>query len=203
VTTDVTTVRLPHTGLHVPDLSLTITGYREHATTDGLAFNAKLRHNKQIVGVVENHGTGGMTFFYASNPATFGETHLEAYAGQCRNELSFGGAHKTGYGLTTEWLLDELVEEADWARKVTQAANRARMPLRLLDASTDGIRPYALRAGDCAIPASDREWTAIGKSIAEHKAMKPDHQQWWQGWNGRFWRDVTARPKTVDVNLCH
>ena len=191
---DVTTVRLPHTGLHVPDLSLTITGYREHATTNGAAFNGKLRRNNKIVGVIENHGTGGMTFFYASAPATFGETHLEEYAAQCHNE--------NGNAVNAEALLNDLVEETFWVRKLAQDAVLKRMPLRLLDATATGIRPWATRAGECAIPDDDRQWTAIGKALIASAAMRPGRGQWWQGWNGRFWRDVTARPKNVDVNTC-
>jgi hypothetical protein len=193
--TDVTTVRLPHTGLHVPDRSLTITGYKEHETQDGVAFAARLRHNNKIVGRVVNHGTGGMTFFYADRPAVFGETHLEAYAAQCHNEG--GGA------VTAEWLLDELVEETSWARIVAKEADNKMMALRLLNATTTGIRPWATRSGVSAIPADDRQWTAIGKAIAAKPSMRPGRGQWWQGWNGQFWRDLTARPKSVDVNTCH
>ncbi len=191
--TDLTTVRLPHTGLRVPDRSLSVTGYKEMTTSNGVAFTAKLRRNNQIVGVIENHGTGGMTFFYAGTPAVFGETHLEAYAAQCRNE--------DGGTVNAETLLDELVEEADWARQINRLGKRGLMPLRLLDATSEGYRPYSIRSGHCAIPRSDREWVALGAEIGSTTAMRPADKQWWQGWNRVFWRDITARPPGIDPAL--
>lgn len=191
---DVTTVRLPHTGIHVPDRSLTVTGYKQHKTTDGVAFNAKLRFNNRIVGTIENHGTGGMTFFYPDKPVVFGEVHLEEYITRCRTA--------EGQPLTlVETLLDELVEEADWVRKVKRAGTKGETVLRLMDASIEDMSPYAIGEWGCTMPKSDTQWAQLSREIMNVRNGRPAADQWWQGWTGEAWIDVTARPKHVNPEL--
>lgn len=194
---DVTTVRLPHTGMRVPDRSLTVTGYKELKTSDGVAYTAKLRVDNRIVGLIEQGGHGGPTLFQAGDWRTYGERELAAYAAACRFE--------TGSPVDMENLLDFLVEEFDCAKRVAAAAVKGKMVLRLLDA--DGVAdlgwpPQTVSEWSCRKPRSEAHWGEMSRQIVV-KAGKPEAAQWWQGWDGQQWRDVTARPKDVDPNICH
>lgn len=191
---DITTIRLPHTGLRVPDRSLTATGYREIETSDGVAFSAKLRVNRRIVGLIENGGYGGPTGFAPNSPATYNGVHLLRYAGRCRTE---DGAELT----QVEALLDLLVDEAEWCRKVTAAAKKGRMALRRLETDSAADAPYALCESSSSPPTAGKHWGELSRQLSASANLRPDATQWWQGWNGGIWRDITARPAHVDPDL--
>ncbi len=188
---DVTTVRLPHTGLRVPDRSLTLTAFKSMQTHDGVAFNANLRHNKKRVGVVENHGTGGMTFFYADNPKVFCEKHLDEYAARCRTE--------EGNKLDSENLLDTLVEEDQTQRSIDRLGRQGKTYLRLFDATYGA--PYGSDSASCRMPANDNQWKTLARQLQGSTDMQAGPNQWWQGWTGDQWIDLTARPASVDPKL--
>ncbi len=190
---NVTTVRLPHTGLHVPDRSLTITALKTLNTSDGYAVTANLRRNNKRVGRIENHGTGGMTFFYADDFKVFSDRELDAYAAQCRNEV--GGT------VTTENLLDDLIEELLYQREINRMAKRGGTLLRLMDNSLPNFPAYSSKQMSARMPGNDAQWRQLAREVATRADAKTDADQWWQGWNGERWIDVTARPAAVDTEL--
>lgn len=189
--TDETTIRLPHSGMWVPDLSLSLTAYTEMQTTHGVAFKANLRVNKKAVGVVENTGRGGMTMFYASDPKTFGENHLRDYARRC------GTAE--GKTVDPEMLLDQLVEEHDWSRRVASAARRNRLVLRQMDHYYEDEAPFVTEIAQSMVPRHDKDWAQLSRQISEK--VRPSSKSWWQAWTGTAWRDVTARPDGTNKDL--
>jgi hypothetical protein len=191
---EVTTIRLPHTGLRVPDRSLSVTALKQLQTSGGVAYTANLRVNSRIVGLIENHGTGGMTSFYAGAWRVFGETHLDEYATHCRTE--------EGGPVTTENLLDQLIDEYDWARKVVDARRKRLVLLRLMGWPVFGagppdlqFPPGPLNEATGAIPRTDKQWAEATKQV--NAKMPPGPHAWWQAFNGECWRDVTKRPKGV------
>jgi hypothetical protein len=195
-TQDITTVRLPHTGLWMPgEQRMRITTYRPHPTSDGLAFTARLWLGKMLAGLIENHGTGGMTFFRPEHWRTFGEAELEAYAAKC--------SLPEGPGLNGENLLDTLVDEHDWAMRIMSYARRGRTLLREMNA--EHIMPELglplLASGWTAvdIPRTDQEWRLVGDRVLAD--IKPGPTCWMQGWTGTAWRDVTGRPEGVNAEL--
>lgn len=193
---DVTTVRLPHTGMWVPDRSLSLTAYKEMSTPDGVAFNANLRVGKKVVGTVEQTGRGGMTMFRWNDWRTFGENHLDEYAARCRTA--------EGATVTSEDLLNQLVEEHDWTRKTAAAERKGRMTLRLIGhpegcGFDDTEPPYAYNMSGCRPPTEDRHWTVLAGQVAS--AMPPGESSWWQGWTGTEWRDITPRPAIFNAEL--
>ena len=190
---DETTVRLPHTGMWVPDRIFTVSNYKEIKTHCGVAYTANLRRNRKLVGIIENSGTGGMTFFHADDYKVFGERDLEEYAGRCRTA--------EGERVTVEDLLEQLVSEADWDRRIKRAATRGRMEMRLMDASDPILPPWSVIQWGCTVPRNDKQWVALAHQIVELPEARPQDGQWWQGWDGKAWRDVTERPKHVNAEL--
>lgn len=183
-------VRLPHTGLWVPDQSLDVIRYKEHTTGCGVAFTAVLRHHRTPVGAIENHGTGGMTFFYPTDHAVFGETHLEVYAARCRTA--------EGEPATAEDLLNELVEEGTMTRTVARAERRKRLALRRMDINLGAAYPNG--EWESRIPTTDAQWKTLTAEIVGTDGATGDGQ-WWQAWHNGAWRDVTARPAGVGPDL--
>lgn len=191
MTDTATTVRLPHTGLRVPDRRLSLTHYRELATSAGVAFTANLRVGGRIVGLIENEGRGGMTWFRASDWRIYSEKQLEEYAGRCRTE--------DGETPNVENLLDTLVDEHDWTSKVKAATRTGKLQLRLMDASISGFPPFAHGEARSAVPDDDKQWKALAEQVLNRMAPGPDG--WWQAWTDQGWRDVTPRPQGVSAEL--
>lgn len=194
--TDVTPVRLPHTGMLVPDRSLSITALRQMQTYDGVAYTANLWLDNRIAGTIENGGQGGPTTFFAHDRHQFGEDHLADYAAHCRTEEDTP--------VTAESLLDELVNEYDWTRKAAAAQLKGRLLLRLMDhiLGYDDERvgePCPRDDAASAVPGNDKQWQELTKQVLAR--MDPGPHGWWQAWTGTAWRDVTARPDGVSTEL--
>ncbi len=191
--TNVTTVRLPHTGLHVPDRSLTITAFKSLATSDGYAFTGNLRRNNKQIGTIENHGTGGMTFFHPVDFRAFGERELNEYAAQCRTE--------EGGPVTAELLLDDLIEELLYEREIKKLGKQGRTLLRLMDNTYPNSGPYSFTQMGARMPGTDAHWKELARQVAARPDTKPRAKQWWQAWNGTGWIDLTTRPAGVSAEL--
>jgi len=187
-------VRLPHTGLRVPDHSLSLSVYREHSTSGGVAFSANLRVNSHVVGLVENQGHGGGTWLRADDWRAYGEQDLAEYAARCRSE--------DGQPVTVEDLLDALIDEHDWTRKVAAAGRRGAMVLRLMDHALSGderLPDFPPYPQDATVVSSRVPWPLLVKRVLAE--MPPGPHGWWQAWTGECWRDVTPRPTGVSTAL--
>lgn len=190
-------VRLPHTGLRVPDTSLRVTAYRGAETGKGLAYTANLWTGGAIVGTIENDGQGGLAFFRPTHQRTYGDDQLAAYAERCRTE--------EGDDVYYEWLLEMLISEHQWARDVVDTAVKGKLLLRKMGfpMSTATERadypPTPQAAWDTERPTRDIQWTRL--TCLLQLKHKPGPHAWWQAWDKSRWRDVTPRPEGVDAEL--
>ncbi len=182
-------VRLPHTGLRLPDRRLSITRYKQ--VPGGAGFTAWLRVDGLHAGVIEGDHDGRLRTFAPTDPAG-GWVVLAQYAARCR----------TGHGgeLTVKRLLEDLVTETLWARHAGAAERAGRLLLRLLDhvAGPDGVRadhPSVQGRADSAMPRSIKQWKELAALL--RRTMPPGRHGWWQGWTNSRWRDVTAPPDGV------
>lgn len=180
---------LVHTGLRVPHTRLTVTALRQLSLHDGVAFTATLRHDRRIVGVIENQGTGGGTWFIPTHRATFGDADLQAFADACRTTA--------GTVPTVEEVLDDLVTEYDTARTVGRVQGRGRTLLRLYDHIYDEHdqplgEPIIHSEATAPFPATEQARQAL---ISDLRAKVPaGPHAWWGIFNGRTWDDLTPRP---------
>lgn len=196
---DITTIRLPQTGLHVPDRSLSLTAYKQLKTSDGVAFTANLRVRNKRVGLIENAGTGGMTFFHATEPRVWGETQIEAYAARCRTE--------EGKPVTVEDLLNELVEEHEAGRWVASCVRKKQVPLRKMgvpwlndgDQPDPDFGPYPHEMLAARQPSTAEHANLLAKELL--RKYPTGAHSWWQMWNGQGWHDISPRPAYLPKDL--
>ncbi len=167
----------PHTGLWVPHDRLRVTSPRELPTCDGVVFTATPRLGKHKAGVIENHGTGGSTLFRPDPKAGFGYRELNEYAAACR---------KNGEPVSTETVLNDLVEEYDVARLVKRYAAKGGTVARLM--SADGYR-----LADARIPRMPAT-PAQRQRIAEYLAGElSEPGAVWQLWTGQHCEPLPHR----------
>lgn len=196
-----TLIRLPHTGLRTPDTRLTVTSLSEFETPRGVAFTSTLRLDNKIVGTIQNQGNGGDTRFESKylrdDPKALTEGQLAEYAAKCQTEA--------GNPVTVERLLDELVTEFDWTRRIQKAEKKGcaklRMMARIFGAEDmPANEPYARSDASWTTPADCADLTAVSAAFTK-QASADDENTWWQLWRGGKWVDVTTRPTSVPADL--
>jgi hypothetical protein len=196
MTDDTTRIRLPHTGLRVPDRSLSITGYRARPADCGAWFTANINVNGQLVGQIRNNGDGSPTTLFAdSDHPIYGdaEVALAGYARYCRTE--------EGARLGLEELLDELVAEHEWTLKIADAEKKHRMLLRLMALLAEGFPPRSPEDTTSEVPQQPKHWNALRRALTGHTRLAPGKGTWWQAWYQNRWQDATRRPAKVDSDL--
>lgn len=193
MTTNITLLRLPHTGMRVPDSSLSVTDYQARPTDDGAWFKADLTLFGRLVGSVENDGNGGSTTL-CSDPdhPIYGdvEVALAGYARRCRTE--------EGDRLGLEELLDELVAEHEWTLRIDDTAKKHRLLLRRMAFIADDFPPRPTADATSAVPSTPKDWTALRKGLTADRDFAPTGGSWWQAWHENHWRDATRRPAKVN-----
>lgn len=193
---DIPRVRLPHTGLRVPDTTMAVTRYRQRSGT--VAFTATLMHGRDVVGALRNDGNGGPTCLTAAEPD---QAAAEQYAGLCLTE--------EGDPVTSlEQLIEDLLVEHVLSVKVTEYAAAGRLPLRLMQhlvLGDDGqpspvFPPRPTEQASAAMPGKQADWTAVATAVAEYMPT-PGPCDWWQAWHRGRWQDLTDRPDGVRAGL--
>lgn len=166
-------------GMRVPHDRLRVTSLEQIPTHNGVAFTATLTLDDQIVGTVENSGNGGATMYYAASRA-FTWRDMDAYAGACR---------RSGEPVSTEQVLEALVDEYDFDQAVGAALAEGGTVARLLD--NDGyVRDFATVS---PVPGSATQDASLARHLAESRPHPAgDH---WQIWSGATWRYLgSGRP---------
>jgi hypothetical protein len=179
-------ISLPHTGLAVPHTRLEVTSLKQLETSCGVAFTATLRLQRQVVGTVENEGSGGPTTFYPHGRATFGHRHLDQYAAGCRSA--------TGETVTAEHVMDDLVTEYETGRSIRRANAKGKTLLREMEFIYDDDdqpvgEPFAAGQATCRPPLNLADRAALLRQLPPSAGHR-----WWQIWTGARWEDLTPRP---------
>ncbi len=193
-------IHLPHSDYHVPHTGYAITGYKGHTTHDGVAFTATLRHDKKIIGTVENSGRGGSTFFYPNEKglADREDAKLEAF---WQHTLDDRGKTPMELGA----IFDALITEYEFTRDAAKAAKRGNILLRQMTdyESDEGPMGWPSIYSTTEAPASwaTADPAKVAAQIAKHVGI--DALGWWQRWDAdtATWIDVTDRPahlRTLD-----
>lgn len=192
-------IRLPHSGLTVPDSSYTVTSYKEHQTHDGVAFTATLRRNGKIIGHIENDGRGGPDTFYPNTAGGMREQRdaLEAFAARCTDAR--------GVTPDLELLLGDLVTEYQTSRAIARATKRGNTLLRLLADHEFGDGPMGWPSATAtteARPAEAADRERLRAHLLGDPELAPPALGWWQIWDAgeRRWTDVTDRPAHLVTN---
>lgn len=170
-------ITLPHSGLSVPHTDLHVVELREDMHSYGVAVTAVLALGRCIVGVAENDGHGGQTVFQPDPANDFTWQDLEAFAAQCRH-----GAEPTD----VSEVLDCLVDEYDFARRVAHAARRRRTLAR-----TVVLDRYPENVVEVAPPATAEQRAVLTAHLAA--VPVPDGARW-ELWDGQRWTALIEPP---------
>ncbi|MFJ4343039.1 hypothetical protein [Streptomyces sp. NPDC088915] len=176
-------IKLPHTGLHVPHDRYTLAGLQQMTTRCGIAYNATVHEGERCVGVIENEGNGGGTWFF---PATAADHHaVHEFAAACRMD---------GEPLSEEEVLDHLITEHETARDVAKCARHRASLLRGLD--EDGL-PAVITSVSAPPVWLDRADSPFLPRIARGlRASDPDVAVW-EFWTGDQWKRLSL-PAAID-----
>ena len=183
-----TLIRLPHSGLLVPNADWKVTSYKSLNTADGVAFNATLRWKNRIVGSAENQGYGG---------GTWARMH-DNTANVALDEFVQAARYDDGTNAGEEQIMDDLVTEYEWTKRVRQSDKKNGTALRLMVAEKqfEGMQPYADEFAIWSAPITDANRDSMITQLGKHTHS----DSWWQVWNGQAWDDLTARP-LAEVSL--
>lgn len=195
-------IRLPHTGMRVPDRSLAVARIQQLNTARGTAYTALLTRHGRHVGTIENNGCGGPTVFEAKDGrrSEFGERALEQYAQQCQAD--------DGTPVTAEVLMENLLTEHQLTEEVTYAAVTKKMTLRRWAHQTSSGdlpagTPWIDRYGVMSHIPGDADARRILAGHLMDGQYAPSRHGWWQGWLDGSWQDMTERPEGVPTDLYH
>jgi hypothetical protein len=166
-------ITLPHTGLQVPHTGIRVTSLRQTDVGSGIAWSATLRHGRVKLGTIANHGTGGITIFYAETSGT--RRALADFVDQCHDSA--------GEPVDEETVIDELTNEYEQARDVVRNQKKHRYTVRFFD----GIDIPANATFSLSVPYPDyeRALTAAHHAIADLPTGTVRAQLWAgekQGW---------------------
>ncbi|MDA0565168.1 hypothetical protein LG943_12700 [Streptomonospora sp. S1-112] len=154
-------ITLPHTGMQAPHNRMRATNLNEVDLDCGVAFTALLCEGAAVVGTIVNEGQGGPTYLRAAHEA---HGAFSAFATQCRD--------RHGAPLTEEHVLDNLVDEHEYARQIASAERRKRHVVRYFDTAdipTSGT--FALRSGRVDYNAA---WKAAPRLTAPAGAVRAE-----------------------------
>ncbi|MGW4528863.1 hypothetical protein [Amycolatopsis sp. NPDC004378] len=177
--------RWTHTGIDAP-YAFTISGFNELETGRGVAYSAELIHpDLGVVGRIANEGCGGPTMFYAYDHTRFGNRQLEQFLQHSRQDGEPLADRVEGM----ETLLDEIINEAETARLVTEMRAHdqflVRSYLPRTAASWGPYRGAPLAYTRIVTRRDGREQLAA--RLAADPAERLDEGAYWQMFNGEDW----------------
>ncbi|MFG2210940.1 hypothetical protein [Streptomyces sp. NPDC048638] len=172
--TELTT--LPLTGLEVPHTRYRITNLQQATMSCGTAFSANVREGRTLLGVIENHGHGGGTWF---SPAT--RTGRQAMA-----EFTAGCRWK-GEPVGEEEAYEHLVDEYDLARTARRCERKRASLLRGLDADAETADVIEVKIPAVWLARGDYPYMSqLARSLAQHQPAP----EVWQVWDGEQWKEL-------------
>jgi hypothetical protein len=184
--------RWVHTDIQAPH-TFTVTGFNMLETGRGVAYSAQLIHpTLGAVGLISNEGCGGPTMFHTNDFARYSERDLTAFLSGC---LQDGQPMDRG-SMGLETLLDEIINEAEYAEDVDRMRREGQFLVRAYEPRTDSNygshRGPSLPFARLALRRDARE------RLAAKLAANPEHRlqpgQTWQMFTGVDWAPLLGEP---------
>jgi len=167
------TVILTHTGLEVPADHLEVVSCQELALARGVAFKAPVRLRGQMVGTIENHGTGADSHFVPFDYDTYGEQWFHEFVAACRMD---------GAPVDAPHVLDWLMDEYDTVRAVAAAdLNRQRTVARKI------ADRFTLDLAQVRIPRDQADRARLATELDRSPGDAV-----WQLWTGEHWEPLDS-----------
>ncbi|WP_371801463.1 hypothetical protein OHA38_43550 (plasmid) [Streptomyces sp. NBC_01732] len=175
-------INLPHTGLRVPHDRYTLADFQQMTTRCGIAYNATVNEGKRCVGVIENQGNGGGTWFHPATAADHRAVH--DFAAACRMDSE---------PLSEEEVLDHLITEHETAQEVAKCARRRATLLRGFDEDGGPVVSIAIGAAPTRLARADCPF--LPRLARDLKASDPDVAVW-EFWTGDQWKPLSLPAAT-------
>ncbi|MEU6618567.1 hypothetical protein [Streptomyces parvus] len=175
-------IRLPHTGLQVPHTRYHLADFQQMEMTCGIAYNASVYEGERMVGVIENKGNGGGTWF---NPATYDDSRaVHEFVTACRvdDQTLYDGE-----------ALDHLITEHETALQVAKCARQRETLVRGSDA--DGLPAVSLVFGTLPARLKSPHSPVLSLIVRQLKASDPDVTAW-EFWTGDAWEPLPLPANT-------
>ncbi|MFE1189908.1 hypothetical protein [[Kitasatospora] papulosa] len=170
-------IALPLTGLEVPHARYRLTSLRQATVGCGVAFSVNVWERRVLLGVIENHGNGGDTWFNAAT-CDYREAMRE-FTAACRWK---------GDRISEEEVYEHLVDEYDLARAAKRCARKRTSLLRGLDADGDVVRSEEARVPSVWLIRGDYPYmNHLARELHDHQPLPAS----WQVWDGEQWKDLT------------
>lgn len=178
-------VRLPHTGISVPDPDLRVTALQLSPGPDGDAYTGTLRLGRRVAGVLVNDGFGGPTGYQPAPGSPLSPRLLAAVVAASRDEHGDPIAETEFLdALVTEY---ENVQHVEIARRLGRSAVRMRAPL-----GADDVLAASHYTARCVVVAAADTPEQRDELIAALHQQPTPEGAWWQLWTGDRWDDLTA-----------
>ncbi|WP_217231398.1 hypothetical protein [Streptomyces anulatus] len=169
-------ITLPLTSLEVPHSRYRLTNLRQITMGCDVAFTVNVREGRVLLGVIENHGNGGDTWF---NAATFDHRQaMREFTASCRWK---------GEPTSEEDVYGHLVDEHELSLAARRCARTRKSLLRGLDA--DGDTVHTTEAGAPSVWLARGDYPYMNQLARELRELRPSPGSW-QVWDGEQWKDL-------------
>jgi hypothetical protein len=177
--------RWVHTGIEAP-YKLDVQGLVMLETGRGVTYRAEMIHPEHgVVGRISNEGRGGPTTFHSYDYEKFRDRDLTAFVAQCRQD----GEPLDPTGLGVESLLDEVINEGNYAEHVAEMRRNGHFLVRSFEPRTDDND--GVRRGPALVYTRPVLRRPARENLAAELAKTPEHRlaeaAFWQMFNGQEW----------------
>ncbi|WP_103529236.1 hypothetical protein [Streptomyces sp. SM12] len=165
------------TGLEVPHTDYQLTGIEHMRTRNGVAFRALVNDRNHCLGVIENDGHGGGTWFYPNTAAD--RQAMDRFVAACRCN---------GRAVSAEDVYELFVDQYELSRQAARCEREGSALLRGVDNAgawhgvtvVTKVPPIWLARGD------HPHMSHLVRDLAQYQPA-PDV---WQFWDGTRWQDL-------------
>lgn len=172
--TELTTLNL--TGLQVPHTRYHLADFEQMTTRNGVAFHATVNEGDYCLGVIENDGNGGGTWFY-QHTAKDRQT-MKDFTAACRLD---------GQTIDPERVYELLVDQHELSQEAARCQRQRTSLLRGLDAGEwYGVTAVA-KAPSVWLTRGDYPFMShLARVLAQHQPTP----EVWQVWDGERWHNL-------------
>ncbi|MET8605824.1 hypothetical protein ABZV92_20005 [Streptomyces rubiginosohelvolus] len=167
---------LPMTGMEVPHTRYRLTSLQQTTLRCGVAFSVNVREGRALLGVIENHGNGGDTWFDAASYDI--RQAMRDFVASCRWK---------GEPVSEEQVYGHLVDEYDLARLAKRCA-RTRKSL-LCGRDAEGYLLHSIEADVPSVWLARGDYPYMNQLARELREERPSPASW-QVWDGEEWKDL-------------
>lgn len=178
-------ITLPLTGLEVPHTRYHLDDFEQMTTRNGIAFRATVNEGDYCLGVIENGGNGGGTWFFQHTAKD--RQAMEEFTDACR---------LNGRPISAERVYELLVDQHDLAQEAARCKRQRTSLLRGLDGGEWHGLTVVAKVPSVWLARGDYPYMGhLARDLAQHRPAP----EVWQVWDGEQWKNLTLPAITGDA----